>query len=62
MAAKLSKNEMFILGLHSTSDHQPNNLTDESHLKCKKKWLPNHQKMICLFLDYIQLLMISQAI
>ena len=27
-----------------------------------KTWLPNHQKMKCLFLDYIQLLMISQAI
>ena len=27
-----------------------------------KKWLPNHQKMKCPFLDYVQLLMIGQAI
>ena len=28
----------------------------------QKKWLPNHQKMKCSFLDYIQLLMIGRAI
>ena len=26
---------MFIFGLHSTSDDQPNDPSDESHLKCK---------------------------
>ena len=28
----------------------------------QKKWPPNHHKMKCSFLDYIQLLMIGQAI
>ena len=28
----------------------------------KKKWLPNCQKMKCSVLDYVQLLMIGQAI
>ena len=35
MAAKLPKNEMLIFGLHSTSDNQPSDLSDKSHLKCK---------------------------
>ena len=26
-----------------------------------KKWPPNHQKMKCLILDYVQLLMIGRA-
>ena len=61
LATKLSKNEMLIYGLCSTSDDQLYNPSDKSHPKCKK-WLPNHQKMKCSFLDYIQLLMIGQAI
>ena len=36
MVAKLSKNEMSMFGLHSTSDDQPSNLSDESHPKCEK--------------------------
>ena len=37
MAAKLSKNEMLIFGLCSTSDDWPSDLSNESHPKCKKK-------------------------
>ena len=51
------KNEMLIFGLHSTSDHRLSWLMD---------WNPIHhpspaKKMKCSFLDYVQLLMISQA-
>ena len=55
-----SKNRIFIFGLCSTSDWQ-SDLSKECLLKCKKRPL-SHQKMKCLFLDYVQLLMISQAI
>ena len=55
---KSSKNEMLIFGLCSTYGDQP---SDESELKCKKGPL-RHQKMKCLFLDYLQLLMIIQVI
>ena len=61
MSPKSSKNEMLIFGLHSTSDDQPSDPSDESQLKCEKGLL-SHQKMICLFLDYVQLLMIGQVI
>ena len=55
---------MFIFGLHSTSDDWLGDLSDEHGLKCKKilKGLLSHQKMKCSFLDYVQLLMIGQAI
>ena len=55
---------MFIFGLSSTSDDQPSNLSKKHQLKYKKneKGPLSHQKIKCLFLDYIQLLMISQAI
>ena len=56
-----SKNELFIFGLHSISDDQPSNLSDECQPKCKKSPL-SPRKMKCSFLDYIQFLMISQAI
>ena len=36
MAAKSSKNETLIFGLHSTSDDRPSNPSNESHPKCKK--------------------------
>ena len=58
---KSLKNEMFIFGLHSTSDDWPSDPSNESWLKCKKRPL-SHQKMKCSFLDYVQLLMIGQAI
>ena len=51
------KNEMLIFGLHSTPDDQPGwsmNLNPIYHLSPATK-------MKCSFLDYIQLLMISQA-
>ena len=51
------KNKMLIFGLHSTSDDWPGWSMDSS---------PVHhpfpaKKMKCLFLDYVQLLMISRA-
>ena len=52
---------MLISGLCSTSDDWSSDPSNESHQKCKK-WLPNCQKMKCSFLDYVQLLMISQVI
>ena len=55
------KNEMLIFGLHSTSDNQPGNLSNKSQPKCNKDPL-SHQKMKCSFLDYVQLLIIGQAI
>ena len=36
MAAKSSKNEMFVFGLCSTFDDQLSDLSDKSHLKCEK--------------------------
>ena len=57
-APKSSKNEILIFGLHSTSDDQPSDPSNESQLKCKKGPL-SHQKMKCLFLDYVQHLMIG---
>ena len=52
---------MFIFGLCSTSDDQ---LSDPSkkHQPKHKKGPLSHQKIKCSFLDYIQLLMIGQAI
>ena len=57
---KSSKNEKLIFILHSTSDDRPSDPSNKSRLKCKKGPL-SHQKMKCLFLDYIQLLVIGQA-
>ena len=51
------KNEMLIFGLRSTSDDWPGwsmDLSPVCHLSAAKK-------MKCSFLDYVQLLMISQA-
>ena len=58
---KSLKNEMFIFGLCLTSDDWPSNLSDKHWPKCEKGPL-SHWKMKCLFLDYIQFLMISWAI
>ena len=55
---------MFIFGLCSTSDDQlsdPSKKHQPKHKKTKKAPL-SHQKIKCSFLDYIQLLMIGQAI
>ena len=59
---KSSKNEMLVLGLSSTSDDWPSNPSDESQPKCKEKGPLSFQKVKCLFVDYVQLLMIHQAI
>ena len=56
---KSSKNEMVILGLCSTSDDQPNDLSKESQTKCEKR-PPKSSKNE--FLNYVQLLMINRAI
>ena len=51
------KNEMLIFGLHSTADDRLGWLMDSNPI-CH---LSPAKKMKCSFLDYIQLLMISQA-
>ena len=58
---KSSKNQMFISGLCSTSDDhkQSEPLTE---MQKNEKGPLSHWKIKCLFLDYIQLLMIGQAI
>ena len=61
---KSSKNKMFVFGLHSTSDDRPSNLSKKMLTKTQKneKGPLSHRKIKCLFLDYIQLLMIGRAI
>ena len=51
------KNEMLIFGLHSTPDDRPGWLIDLNPIY----HLSPATKMKCSFLDYVQLLMISQA-
>ena len=58
---KSSKNEMLVFGLCSTFDDWPSDLSNESQPKRKKGPL-SHKKMKCLFMDYVQLLMISRVI
>ena len=54
---------MFIFGLHSTSDDRPSNLQKMlTKMQKNEKGPLSHQKIKCLFLDYIQLLMIGRAI
>ena len=52
---------MFIFGLCSTSDDQPSDPSKNVDQTIKKCPL-SHQKIKCSFLDYVQLLMIGQAI
>ena len=61
---KSSKNKMFIFRLRSTSDDWPSDPSKKMLTKTQKneKGPLSHQKIKCLFLDYIQLLMIGQAI
>ena len=47
--------------LRSTSDDWPSDPSNKSQPKCKKGPL-SHQKIKCLLLDYVQLLVIGQAI
>ena len=55
---------MFIFGLRSTSDDRLSDLSEKLLTKTQKneKGPLSHQKIKCSFLDYIQLLMIGQAI
>ena len=61
---KSLKNQMFIFGLHSTSDDWPSDLSKKHWPKHKKKQKrpPKSLKNKMSFLDYIQLLMIGQVI
>ena len=58
------KNKMFVFGLHSTSDDWPSNPSKKHWPKHQKneKCPLSHWKIKCLFLDYVQLLMIGQTI
>ena len=61
---KSLKNQMFIFGLHSTSDDWPSNQSKKTLTKTQKnkKGLLSHRKIKCSFFDYVQLLMISWVI
>ena len=61
---KSLKNKMSVFGLRSTSDDRPSNLSKKmlTEMLKNKKGPLSHQKIKCSFLDYIQLLMIGQAI
>ena len=62
--SKSLKNEMFIFGLRSTSDDRPSDPSKKCWPKHKKKQKRPHKslKNKMFVLDYIQLLMIGQAI
>ena len=55
---------MFIFGLRSTSDDWPSDPSKKTLTKMQKneKGPLSHQKIKCSFLDYVQLLIIGQAI
>ena len=61
---KSSKKKKFVFGLCSTSDDWPSDLSKKRWPKHKKneKGPLSHQKIKCLFLDYVQLLRIGRAI
>ena len=58
---KSPKNEKLIFILCLTSDDWPSDPSNKSQPKCKKGPL-SHEKMKCLFLHYVQILMISETI
>ena len=65
-APKSSKNEMLILGLRSTSDNWPNDLSDKSQSKCEKmKKIGFKNKMtfwfweILLHVDHCKVLLLN---
>ena len=58
---KSSKNKMFVFALCLTSDDWPSNLSDEPSLKCQNNE-KRSLKSLKNEMDYIQLLMIGQAI
>ena len=55
---------MFVFRLHPTPDDRPSDPSKKTLTKTQrnKKGPLNHRKIKCSFLDYIQLLMIGQAI
>ena len=54
---------MFVFGLHSTFDSAERSKQKMStEMQKNKKGPLSHQKIKCSFLDYVQLLMIGQAI
>ena len=59
---KSSKIEMLVLGLRSTSGDRPSNPSNESQLKYDKMPPKSSKNEILIFINYIQLLMIGQAI
>ena len=59
---KSSKNEMLVFGLHSTSGDRPSNPSNERQPKCDKRPPKSSKNEIFIFINYIQLLVISQAI
>ena len=59
---KSSKNEKLIFILRFTSDNWPSDPSNKKSTEMQKKGPLSHEKMKCLFLDYIQILMISEAI
>ena len=61
--SKSSKNKMFVFWLCSTSDDRLSNPSKKCWPNTKTQKRPlSHQKIKCLFLDYVQLLMIGRAI
>ena len=61
---KSLKKKMFVFGLRSASDDRPSDPSKKTSSKMQKtkKGPLSHQKIKCSFLDYIQLLIIGQAI
>ena len=64
MPPKSLKNKMSVFGLRSTSDDRLSNLSKKmlTEMQNNKKGPLSHWKIKCSFLDYVQLLMIGQAI
>ena len=61
---KSLKNKMSVFGLRSTSDDRLSSLSKKmlTEMQNNKKGPLSHWKIKCSFLDYVQLLMIGQAI
>ena len=55
---KSSKNEKLIFILHTTSDDWPSDSHDSQLLQS----FPTEEKMKCFFLDYVQILMITESL
>ena len=59
----LSHRKMFVFGLRSNSEDRLSNPAKTlTETQKNEKGPLSHQKIKCLFLDYVQLLMIGQAI